>query len=170
MTGSETEKHRALVIGYCKGNGLDLGSGGDPIVPTAIQVELPDAYCPSFDHKYPPQLKGSAVNLVWFRDGVFDYVFSSHLIEDFMASDQEMVLREWSRVLKPGGHLVVLAPEHDRWRAALAAGQPENLAHKHEPRLGEFTKIAGRIGGLDVLEDRHCDGHDYSMFFVARKR
>lgn len=169
MNVSEISKHRALVIGYCNGCGLDLGSGGDPIKPSAIQVELPNPYCPLFDDRYPPQLLGDATNLHWFRDGVLDYVFSSHLIEDFNYPDQERILREWSRVLRPGGHLVIIAPEKFRWEQALSAGQPPNLAHRHEPEIGDFTKIAGRIGGLAVIEDRHCDGSDYSMFFVARK-
>lgn len=169
MSMSETAKHRELVIGYCHGNGLDLGSAGDPIIPTAVQVELEHSYCQSFDHKYPTQLRGDATNLYWFKDGVFDFVFSSHLIEDFSHEEQDRIIREWVRVLKPGGNLVILAPEYHRWQAALAAGQPPNLAHRHEPRIGEFTAIAQRIGGLRVLEDRHCNGEDYGMFFVAVK-
>ncbi len=170
MDHSETSKHRALVLGYCHGNGLDLGSAGDPIVPTAIQIELAESYCPLFDGQYPPQLRGDATDLVWFRDRVFDFVFSSHLIEDFTAERQRDILREWARVVKQGGHLVIIAPEAGRWKAALDKGQPENLAHKHEPHIGEFTAILRQLGGWDILEDRFCDGEDYSMFFVARRQ
>jgi predicted SAM-dependent methyltransferase len=168
-TVSETSKHRALVIGYCHGNGLDLGSAGDPIKPEAIQVEREDHYCPYFDQKHPPQLMGDASNLVWFRDGVLDFVYSSHLIEDYSSDEQRTVIREWCRVIKKGGHLVILAPEKERWALALFKGQPPNLAHKHEPSIGELTGIINGIGGWQVLEDRFCDGDDYSLFFVARK-
>lgn len=167
---SETSKHRALVSGWCVGTGLDLGSGGDPIVPTAIQVERHDNYCPFFDTKYPPQIRGDATRLVWFADNSLEYVFASHLIEDFTADEQKMVLAEWGRVVKPGGHIVLLAPEKNRWKEALKRGQPANMAHKHEPEIGEFTKVFKEFGNWDVLEDRFCDGTDYSMFFVARKR
>jgi SAM-dependent methyltransferase len=170
QVNSETSKHRALVNGYCVGNGLDLGSAGDPIVPTAIQVELPNPYCPLMDSQYPPQLRGDATNLHWFKDNVLEYVFSSHLIEDFTPHQQRDIIREWCRVIKPGGHLVIIAPEANRWAAAVAAGQPANMAHKHEPRIGEFSDIVREIGGWDILEDRFCDGQDYSMFFVARKQ
>lgn len=170
MPQSETAKHRALVKGYCVGNGLDLGSAGDPIVPTSIQVEHPNNYCPFFDDKYPPQIRGDARNLTWFRDNVLDYVFSSHLIEDYSADEQKAVLREWARVVKPGGHIVILAPEKFRWAEALRRGQPPNMAHKNEPAIGEFTAVFNGIGGWDVLEDRFCDGTDYGMFFVARKK
>lgn len=170
MSQSETSKHRRLVEGYCVGNGLDLGSGGDPVVPTAIQVEKYDPYCPFFDTKYPPQIRGDAKRLHWFADGVMDYIFSSHLIEDYTADQQKLVLKEWARVVRPGGYIVVLAPEKHRWAKALDGGQPPNLAHKHEPEIGELTKVFQCIGGWDVIEDRFCDGQDYGMFFVARKR
>ena len=39
-----------------------------------------------------------AKDLYWFRDGVLDYVYSSHLLEDYV--DTEAVLREWLRVLR----------------------------------------------------------------------
>ena len=39
----EVEKWRHLVAQYCVGNGVDIGSQGFPVVPTAIQMELPEA-------------------------------------------------------------------------------------------------------------------------------
>lgn len=168
---SETSKHRKLVVGYVNtGDGVDLGSAGDPIVPNAIQVERPDNYCPLFDDKYPPQLRGDASHLHWFRDGVLDWVYSAHLIEDYTADEQKAVIREWCRVIKPGGRLVILAPEKNRWAEALKRGQPPNLAHKHEPEIGELSRIVNDIGGWNVLEDRFCDGEDYGMFFVALRK
>lgn len=167
---SETAKHRKLVEGYCVDTPvLDLGSAGDPIVPHAIQVELPNPYCPYFDRKYPPQILGDAKFLKWFTDGSVATVFSSHLIEDFGADDQVAILREWARVIRIGGHMVILAPEKKRWAEALRKGQPPNLAHKHEPEIGEFSKVFQRFGNWEVLEDRYCDGEDYGMFFVAKK-
>lgn len=169
---SETALHRHQLVGFCSGNGLDLGSAGDPIVPTAIQVEKFDNYCPFFENQYPPQLRGDATNLVWFKDGVLDFVYSSHLIEDYNFSEQHAAIVEWVRVLKPGGYLVILAPEYERWHTALKRGQPPNLAHKREPSVGDFTLIAKQIGGLEIVEDRLCnaeDPNDYSMMFVAKK-
>lgn len=167
---SETAKHRKLLEVFCTGNGLDLGSAGDPIVPTAIQVERVDNYCPFFDHKYPPQLRGDATKLEWFKDGVLDYVFSSHLIEDFTADEQRVICKEWARVVKPGGHIVILAPEQGRWREAVRKGQPPNNAHQHEPFLGWFTQIFNELGGWAILRDQFCDKTDYGMYFVARKK
>lgn len=167
---SETSKHRKLVQGYCVGAGIDVASAGDPIVPTAIQIEAVHPYCPFFDTKYPPQIRGDGTKLIWFSNNSMDYLYSAHLIEDFDVPDQIRILAEWGRVVKPGGHIVILAPERNRWHEALRKGQPPNNAHKHEPLIGEFTRIFQQFGNWVILEDRYCDGEDYSMFFVSRKR
>lgn len=170
---SETSKYRHLVAQYCVGNGIDVGSSGDPVVPTAIQIDLPlgEAYSPDLGGQHPVQLRGDGTKLHWFRDMVFDYVFSSHLLEDFV--NWEPVVREWSRVLKRGGHLIILMPDKERWQAALGRGQPPNLAHKHEGRPGELSALIAKIGGYDVILDGYCtpdDPTDYGLVFVARKR
>ncbi len=40
----ETSKCRERMQRYCVGYGLDVGYGGDPIVPSAITVDLPKPY------------------------------------------------------------------------------------------------------------------------------
>jgi len=37
---SETSKCRSRLARYCVGAGIDIGAGGDPIVPTAVIVDL----------------------------------------------------------------------------------------------------------------------------------
>ncbi len=78
---SETSKVRKNLVKFCIGNGLDIGYGGDPILPTSICLDLPDSYAKYKD--YPQHLHGDAKNLVWFRDNVLDYIYSSHVLEDF---------------------------------------------------------------------------------------
>lgn len=125
---SETSKCRARLAPFCTGYGLDLGFGGDPIVPHAIGMDMPQPY--SDVGKLPVQLGGDATRLVWFADGTLDFVFSSHLLEDF--ADVGAVLREWLRVLKPGGRLIILCPDEQVYRRHCAAtGQPYNIHHVH---------------------------------------
>lgn len=171
---SETSKHRPLTVPYCQGNGIDIGSGGDPVVPNAIQVELSLAHYLEYrsgeQPAHPIQWHddNAALDLP-FRTGTLDFVYSSHLLEDFL--DWWPLLREWTRVLKSGGHLVILIPERGRWKAAIDRGQPPNCAHKHEGQVGELTTYAGALG-LSVIEDRMAipeDARDYTIAFIARK-
>ena len=162
---SETSARRHLTVQYCVGNGLDLGSAGDPVVPTAIQIEPLTQYTPDLGGQHPVQLRGSAIDLYWFRDNVMDYVYSSHLLEDF--ADWKPLLREWVRVLRPGGHLVIMIPDKHAWAAALAKGQAPNFSHKHEGVPGELTSHIRKLGRFEVIEDRITDG--YNILFVAKK-
>jgi len=41
---SETSKCRDSLAPFCNGDGVDIGYGGDPIVPNAICMDLPDSY------------------------------------------------------------------------------------------------------------------------------
>lgn len=187
MWKSETSRYRNLVERYCQGSGLDLGSAGDPVVPWAIQLELPDApqsYNPAAWGGVEPQLRGDARKLYWFADGVLDWVYSSHLLEDFSRSDWGTILLEWCRVVKPQGHLIILVPEHARWQAELTRGRSPNCAHQHEPSVGELTGLMEvqnsvvqdltwkrRFGRWEVLEDRLAtdDPNEYTILFVARR-
>jgi SAM-dependent methyltransferase len=47
-----------------------------------------------------------------FKDSTLDYVLSSHVIEHFF--DPVKALREWHRVIKPGGYIYIIAPHKDR--------------------------------------------------------
>lgn len=171
---SEIVHFRHLVVSYCSGNGIDIGSQGDPVVPWAIQMDLPNDQFLQYNSQNPPagyiHWRSSAVEDLPFKDGVLDFVFSSHLIEDF--EDWEPILMEWVRVIKPGGHLIVAVPDKVRFAEAIAKGQPPNCAHKHESHVGELTEHATRIGGLKVVTDgfTNCRGpDDYNILFVGRK-
>lgn len=168
---SETSYYRNQIIQYCKGNGLDLGSGGDPVTPTAIQVELQKQYTPDLGQgKHPVELRGDARDLYWFCNECMDYVFSSHLLEDF--DNTEEILREWTRVIKPNGYLVILVPHRVRYPAyCTKTKQPPNLAHKHEFIEGELSKYIDKIGGFTVVRDSLANDNpdNYNIIFVARK-
>jgi predicted SAM-dependent methyltransferase/ketosteroid isomerase-like protein len=126
---SETSKARPRLSKFCRGNGIDLGYGGDPIVPSAITLDLPDPYTKLGDH--PQNLAGDARDLYWFKDSVLDYVYSSHLLEDFSPQETAAVIREWLRVIKVGGILVLYGPDEQSYRAyCRKKGQVPNPGHK----------------------------------------
>jgi predicted SAM-dependent methyltransferase len=150
-TPSETSKCRGRLAPYCTGYGLDIGPGGDPIVPSAIRVDLPQPY--SHVGSMPVQLGGTATKLEWFGDNVLDYVYSSHVLEDFQ--DTEAVLREWLRVLKPGGKLIIFCPDEQVYRDyCKRTGAPYNTCHVHADFSLNFVKKAmDRIGGVRIVHE-----------------
>jgi len=100
---SETAKYRHLAGRFCLGVGVDVASGGDPVVPWALNFDLPEPEFSRYRNNAPPlgtiQLRGFAEKLP-FDSGSLDFVYSSHLLEDF--EDWQPILVEWLRVLKPG--------------------------------------------------------------------
>jgi SAM-dependent methyltransferase len=167
----EVEKYRSIVLPWIRGNVLDLGSGGCPVVNRAIQVELPEAQYSYYNSgaipKVEPQWRGDAFDLP-FKDGTVDTVFSSHLLED--VKDWNPVLTEWVRVLKTGGRLVILIPDKERWLSAVAAGQPPNCAHKHEGHVGELTKHCVPLGMTTIIDSlTNQSATDYSLLYVGEK-
>ena len=151
-------------------NVLDLGSGGWPIVPHAIQVELHSAEFRRYtsgQSRPPIQWKGNALDLP-FRDRMVDVLFSSHLIEDIY--DQREALVEWQRVVKYGGLMIIMHPDRDIWNYCIQhRGQPPNCAHKAERKAGELGEI-GRQIGLEVIKDELTNlfEFDYNILTILR--
>ena len=166
-TVSETSRCRASLSRFCVGDGMDIGFGGDPIVPHAICMDLPVPYARYVKHAQ--HLRGSAEELVWFRDGALDWVYSSHVLEDFR--DTARVLAEWIRVVKPGGNIVLYLPDEQTYRAhCRSQGKPPNAHHIHEnfglPYLKEILR--GRPD-VEIIHEAFPVGI-YSFELVLRKR
>jgi ubiquinone/menaquinone biosynthesis C-methylase UbiE len=163
---SETSRHRHEFIGYTRGMGIDLGYGGDPINDRAITMDQENMYT-DFGKK-AQNLFGNAADLYWFKDGVLDYAYSSHLIEDFV--DTERVLIEWARVLKPKGFLCLLFPDEKRYRE-VTPNKHWNLSHRHmDFGLKFVTDVIEKIPYLEILEARELfDNNDYNCMVVCRK-
>jgi len=162
---SETSKCRERLAGFCSGNGLDLGFGGDPIVPHAICLDLPGPYAAYSEH--PQHLKGDATDLRWFRDANLDFVYSSHLLEDF--EDTGDVLDEWLRVLRIGGLLVLFLPDEQAYRAyCQREGLSPNRHHMHEDFGLPTVKRILETRSVRVVHERYPVGI-YSFELVVEK-
>lgn len=91
---------------YFKGRGLDIGPGNDTL---ALFREFFPLIQNITTYDFPQQ--GDAQHLVNVDDGTFDFVYSSHCLEHLR--DPVQALRNWIRVVKPGGYLVVQVPDED---------------------------------------------------------
>jgi predicted SAM-dependent methyltransferase len=163
---SETTLCRDRLKHFCIGNGVDIGYGGDPIVPTAITIDLPNPY--TYVGAAPQNLSGDGRDLYWFKDFSLDYVFSSHLLEDF--DNTEIPLREWLRVLKYDGYLIIYCPVEKIYRKHCEkTGQTYNLNHKHENFDMYYVKdILSKIGDVRfVIQNELVD--IYSFELVVQK-
>ena len=146
---SETAVGRERLLQYCQGDGIDIGYGGDPIRPEAIAMDLLKPYRSAGDR--PQHLSGDCKNLHWFRDGVLDYVYSSHLLEDF--AETKDILVEWLRVIKPGGNLVLFLPDQPSYkRFCEVTGQRGNQHHVYANFGFEFVKdIVDTIPNVEII-------------------
>ena len=166
---SETTHARPVLAKYCEGLGLDIGFGGDAIVPAAITFDMERPYCPSFaGHKQI--MKGDCKNLSMFCNESMDYIYSSHLLEDFTYSELKNIIAEWRRVLKPNGLLITNCPDQQKFLAHChKTGQPLNMAHKEQDfSLQTFKNVADKVGKWEEVFVEPSAGA-YSFYLVLRK-
>ena len=152
MYQSETSKFRHLFMSYCKGDGIDIGFGGDSIAPDAINIDFKIPYANTGN--YPVHLKTLPGNafLPWFTNESLDYVYSSHLLEDFPFTEE--VLFEWIRVIKPLGFLCLLLPNEMRYREyCLKMGQTRNIHHIHEDFSLEKIKNILSFHQMKIIQE-----------------
>lgn len=170
---SETSGVRDLLARYCIGDGVDVGFGGDPIVPTAICFDMLNPYGGVGEH--PQHLHGSAEDLP-FKDGTLDYVYSSHLIEDFSYAGQQVILYGWAKTVRDNGLIIICAPDEVRYQEhCKSSGQSVNLAHINKDySLENFKrKVLDElvVFGLNILMERDNVGlHGYSWCMVLEKK
>jgi len=78
---------------------------------------------------------GDATFLEQVSDNSFDYVMASHILEHIV--DREEALRNWVRVTKPGGYLIVCVPERDLFEEKKTLPSLYNHDHKCFFKLDE---------------------------------
>lgn len=90
------------------GRGLEIGPGDRPFVKGAIRLEKALTY---FSRRVETDVLGDATRLP-FRAGAFDYVVARHVLEH--VADPIRMLRNISRVMRPGGRAVITVPNRDK--------------------------------------------------------
>jgi hypothetical protein len=166
---SETAATRSVLAPYCVGRGLDIGYGGDCISENAWSFDMPTPYTNVGSDRQV--LRGDCRKLPFICDGALDFIYSSHLIEDFFYGDQIGIITEWRRCLAPSGVLVLNGPDQRRFLAHCAAtGQGTNENHK-EPLYGLRgfkDHVLAFTGPWEILLEDPSVGA-YSWLLVARK-
>jgi len=151
---SETAKIRGRVWHYLAPPVLDIGCGCDPISDDAIAVDgraLPEVVeVMDLDAPLP------------FADARFGTVYSSHTLEHLR--DPLAALRDWVRVLRHGGHLILYLPHADLYTRP-------NPEHLHELRPEGMVPWMHDVG-CEVVEIAIDDWppEGYSFLIVGRKK
>lgn len=153
----ETSKIRSVVLPYFRGdNGIDIGCSRDPLTTTCVAYDRSD--WPEVTHR------GDADKLP-FEDEKFDWVWSSHCLEDF--AETEQVMREWLRVLKPGGTFGLYVPHPDFYHGG---NSDHKVAGFRIEELTGFLKTLNCEPIMTKLDTESVPGMArYSTLVIARK-
>jgi SAM-dependent methyltransferase len=107
---------------YFIGDGIDIGAGPDPIIQYGEFFPLMRS-CRVWDMP-----DGDAELMDGVADSFFDFVHSSHCLEHMR--NPSVAINNWLRILKPGGHMVILVPDEDLYEQG-EFPSTFNSDHKH---------------------------------------
>ncbi len=121
---------------------MDVGSGHDPLEayrglwPGMVSVRSWDVG------------DGDAQRLAGVAEGVYDFVHSSHSLEHM--ADPLEALRNWVRVVRPGGYVVVVVPDEDMYEQGVWPST-FNADHRHSftvAKRGSWSPASVNVTGL----------------------
>lgn len=125
---------------------LHLGCGKRHI-PGFIHIDAVDY--PHVDHV------ATIDNLSFIQDNSVDLIYNCHVLEHFKRKDVERVLKEWYRVLKPGGILRISVPDFAK------------LCEVYQ-REGNINLVIGALfGRQDYLYNIHYNVFDFASLSMA---
>lgn len=160
---NESKKIVWEVAPYLRGRGLDIGAGDFKVLPHVISVDNMH-HNQAFGFRFKPDVACDAARLDIFASQSMDFVYSSHTLEHI--EDPAAALKEWWRVLKQGGNLILYLPHKDFYPNIGQEGA--NPDHKHDFLPEDI--IAKMPDGWDLLvkQDRNED-QEYSFLLIFKK-
>lgn len=120
---------------YLKGMGCDWGCGSNRLSKNVLSVD-------SYPHKEADLVIDIQKEPFPFKDNVFDFVFSSHAIEDIDPELSQSVFDELGRVIKKGGYMALLIPDieggrYPKFDEVFTSESPEVI--RGERRIGDLV-------------------------------
>jgi ubiquinone/menaquinone biosynthesis C-methylase UbiE len=107
---------------YCNGKGIDIGCGSDVL----------SEACDKWDSIYN---NSDATYMQGIEDNTYDFVYSSHCLEHII--NRKEALKNWVRILKPEGYLILFLPERDLYEKRKKLPSKFNGDHKIFFKLDE---------------------------------
>lgn len=157
----ESSKIRWNLVPYMRGRMLDIGCGPYKVFPHAIGVDN--------GHHWGVNgvdIKAEASDLNLFSDESCDCVYSSHLLEHIPYADVPKTLKEWARLVKGSGYLILYLPDEDQYPKV-----GEQWANKDHKWNCNFAKVIAAMQevprGWDLIDYQiRTEKDEYSLFFV----
>ncbi|MDX2065850.1 MAG: class I SAM-dependent methyltransferase [Fimbriimonadaceae bacterium] len=169
---------------YCQGQGIDIGVGRIDTFDGEDALPVPGIHTWDKDN-------GDATFMHGVANESYDFVYTSHILEHI--ANATLGLKNWWRILKPGGYLILYAPHRDLYEKRRELPSIWNWDHKFfllpedddlPFTLGLKPLVLGALSAesLEIISLRTCDeGHtitdpslhsdgEYSIEMVVRKR
>ena len=134
---------------YCKGNGIDIGYGGDAITDN----------CDTWDIE-----NGDAHYINKFISKKFNYIYSSHLLEHL--ENPHLALTNWWKILDTDGFLILYVPDRDLYEKKKTLPSKFSLDHKYfftvdedDPphTLGHIPLIEKCLSNYKIIYAKVCN-------------
>lgn len=164
--GNESGKVLWELVRYTRGRGLDLGCGPSKAFPHFIGVDsFKDTEL--FGIQMKPDVVCDVTKLDLFTSASMDFVYSSHTLEHIV--DHQSALKEWWRLVKPGGYLCLYLPHRDFYPNIGTDGANPDHVHDFDPQ--DIVDAMRDIGSWDLLRNEpRSDNREYSFLQVYKKR
>ena len=150
------------------GNGVDVGCGTARVSDMITSVDRQP------DYRYAhAQFVWDCHDLELFNNGVLDFIFSSHCLEDF--EDIPTVFLNWWRKLKVGGVMLLLLPDMEGGRYPKVDEPNGNPSHRTNVGVNFIHSMLDRLKGRELIdykieqEDTVPHNESSSVDFVIRK-
>ena len=133
---------------YFVGAGLDIGCGPDsvgqyknafPLIQTVMPWDMP---------------QGDAMYLETLSANSFNFVHSSHCLEHMV--DVTIALQHWTRVLRPGGYMVITVPDEDMYEHGIWPSK-NNSDHKWSFTMCKKKSVMPRSINVTDLANKFAD-------------
>jgi predicted SAM-dependent methyltransferase len=137
------------------------------------------------DPTMKPDIIGTITNMSGVADNSVDAVYSSHNIEHVFEHEVDIVLREFLRVIKPDGFVIVTCPDLQTIAEAVADDRlttplynsPAGPISAHDIFYGHgasiergFTYMAHKCGFTETTLRSHAHAAGFSMIGTRRRK
>lgn len=126
---------------YLVGDGIDIGSGKDPLWQYMELFPLMRSCRPWDLQDGDAQLMGGV------EDASVDFVHSSHCLEHMM--NPNVALANWLRILKPGGYLVCVIPDEDLYEQGV---WPSMFNDDHKYTFTIFKQDSWSSHSINIMD------------------